>query len=92
MRRPTVRTYTASAAALAALLLPAPAAGADTAGTTAAAATVIEKVPYAMDSSNQAAWWTPVATYKGRGQYTYFAFNERLDGRDAQARPRTPRP
>ncbi|MEV6164853.1 BNR-4 repeat-containing protein [Streptomyces sp. NPDC052052] len=75
MRRPTVRTYTATA--LAALLLPVPAAGAaDTAQSTAAAATVIEKVPYAMDSSNQAAWWTPVATYKGRGQYTYFAFNE----------------
>lgn len=77
MRRPTVRTYTASATALAALLLPVPAAGAaDTPQGAAAAATVIEKVPYAMDSSNQAAWWTPVATYKGRGQYTYFAFNE----------------
>ncbi|MEV5609508.1 BNR-4 repeat-containing protein [Streptomyces sp. NPDC052225] len=38
--------------------------------------TTVETVPYAMDSSNQAAWWTPVATYKGRGQYTYFAFNE----------------
>ncbi|AXE81955.1 BNR-4 repeat-containing protein [Streptomyces atratus] len=76
MRRPTVRTYTASATALAALLLPAPAARADTAQSRAAAAAVIEKVPYAMDSSNQAAWWTPVATYKGRGQYTYFAFNE----------------
>ncbi|MGW2278714.1 BNR-4 repeat-containing protein [Streptomyces sp. NPDC001770] len=76
MRRPTARTYTASATALAALLLPVPAAGADTAQGTAAAATVIEKVPYTMDSSNQAAWWTPVATYKGRGQYTYFAFNE----------------
>ncbi|GAA3481893.1 BNR-4 repeat-containing protein [Streptomyces yanii] len=76
MRRPTVRTYTASATALAALLLPVPAARADTAQSRAAAAAVIEKVPYAMDSSNQAAWWTPVATYKGRGQYTYFAFNE----------------
>ncbi|MFE4336962.1 BNR-4 repeat-containing protein [Streptomyces sp. NPDC056831] len=76
MRRPTVRTYTASATALAALLLPVPAARADTAQSKAAAAAVIEKVPYAMDSSNQAAWWTPVATYKGRGQYTYFAFNE----------------
>ncbi|MER5631749.1 BNR-4 repeat-containing protein [Streptomyces nitrosporeus] len=76
MRRPTLRTYAVSATALAALLLPAPAAGAGTAQSTAAAATVIEKVPYAMDSSNQAAWWTPVATYKGRGQYTYFAFNE----------------
>ncbi|MFF9571389.1 BNR-4 repeat-containing protein [Streptomyces sp. NPDC014685] len=79
MRRPTARAYAASAAALAALLTALPAAHADStgsAGGTAAAATVIEKVPYAMDSSNQAAWWTPVATYKGRGQYTYFAFNE----------------
>ncbi|MEU9321002.1 BNR-4 repeat-containing protein [Streptomyces sp. NPDC048295] len=76
MRRPTARAYAASAAALAALLTPAPAAQADSTDPAAAAATVIEKVPYAMDSSNQAAWWTPVATYKGRGQYTYFAFNE----------------
>ncbi|MFF9352689.1 BNR-4 repeat-containing protein [Streptomyces sp. NPDC014734] len=76
MRRSTARTYAASAAALAALITPVPAAQADGTGSTAAAATVIEKVPYAMDSSNQAAWWTPVATYKGRGQYTYFAFNE----------------
>ncbi|MGY0490246.1 BNR-4 repeat-containing protein [Streptomyces sp. WG-D5] len=77
MRRPTARTSAASAAALAALLMPLPAAHADGAEATAtAAATAIEKVPYAMDSSNQAAWWTPAATYKGRGQYTYFAFNE----------------
>ncbi|WP_419992392.1 BNR-4 repeat-containing protein [Streptomyces boninensis] len=33
-------------------------------------------VPYAIDSSNQAAWWTPVDTYKGAGEYTYFAYNE----------------
>ncbi|MFF1650892.1 BNR-4 repeat-containing protein [Streptomyces sp. NPDC058240] len=76
MRRPTARVYAASAAALAALLTLVPAAQADSTDLTAAAATVIEKVPYAMDSSNQAAWWTPAATYKGRGQYTYFAFNE----------------
>ncbi|MEV8452433.1 BNR-4 repeat-containing protein [Streptomyces sp. NPDC052095] len=82
MRRPTARVYAASAAALAALLTLVPAAQADggTDGTavaaTTAAATAIEKIPYAMDSSNQAAWWSPVATYKGRGQYTYFAFNE----------------
>ncbi|WP_335934700.1 BNR-4 repeat-containing protein [Streptomyces sp. PTD5-9] len=82
MRRPTARAYAASAAALAALLTSVPAAQADGTARTAhtaraaVAATVIEKVPYAMDSSNQAAWWTPVATYKGRGQYTYFAFNE----------------
>ncbi|MFD7495358.1 BNR-4 repeat-containing protein [Streptomyces sp. NPDC059832] len=76
MRRPTARAYAASAAALAALLTLVPAAEADSTDLTAAAATVIEKVPYAMDSSNQAAWWTPAATYRGRGQYTYFAFNE----------------
>ncbi|WP_299537431.1 BNR-4 repeat-containing protein [uncultured Streptomyces sp.] len=76
MRRPSVRAYAASAAALAALLSPLPAARADSAPRAAVAATVVEKVPYAMDSSNQAAWWTPAATYKGRGQYTYFAFNE----------------
>ncbi|MCX4399215.1 MULTISPECIES: BNR-4 repeat-containing protein [unclassified Streptomyces] len=83
MRRPTARAYAASAASLAALLALVPAAAraddtdrAATAATGVAAATAIEKVPYAMDSSNQAAWWTPVATYKGRGQYTYFAFNE----------------
>ncbi|MFF2330855.1 MULTISPECIES: BNR-4 repeat-containing protein [unclassified Streptomyces] len=76
MRRLTARAYAASAAALAALLTLVPAAQADSTNLTAAAATVIEKVPYAMDSSNQAAWWTPAATYKGRGQYTYFAFNE----------------
>ncbi|WP_239131913.1 hypothetical protein [Streptomyces griseus] len=53
MRRHTVRTYTAAATALAALLLPVPAVAADTAQ--GAAAAVTEKVPYAMDSSNQAA-------------------------------------
>ncbi|MGW1349208.1 BNR-4 repeat-containing protein [Streptomyces sp. NPDC002409] len=77
MRRPPARAYAASAAALASLLTAPQAAHADSTGNTAAtAAAVVEKVPYAMDSSNQAAWWTPVATYKGRGQYTYFAFNE----------------
>ncbi|MGY0021710.1 BNR-4 repeat-containing protein [Streptomyces sp. cg35] len=81
MRRPGPRTYAASAAALTALLTLVPAAQAvplspgAAARSTIAAATV-EKVPYAMDSSNQAAWWTPVATYKGRGQYTYFAYDE----------------
>lgn len=33
-------------------------------------------VPYAMDSSNQAGWWSPLETYKGAGEYTYMAFNE----------------
>ncbi|MFC5184609.1 BNR-4 repeat-containing protein [Actinomadura harenae] len=34
------------------------------------------QVPYAMDSANAAGWWTPLATYKGAGEYTYMAFNE----------------
>jgi hypothetical protein len=29
-----------------------------------------------MDSSNQAAWWTPLETYRGGSQYAYLAFNE----------------
>lgn len=41
-----------------------------------AAPTAPVLVPYPMDSSNQAAWWTPVATYRGAGEYTYFAFDE----------------
>ncbi|WP_230423909.1 BNR-4 repeat-containing protein [Streptomyces radicis] len=46
-------------------------------GTPAAAAPAdLTEVPYPMDSSNQAAWWTPVATYRGAGEYAYFAFNE----------------
>ncbi|MFJ9427919.1 BNR-4 repeat-containing protein [Streptomyces sp. NPDC101249] len=77
------RALLAPAAALTALLALVPAApraqaAAVTPASTAvtAAAAAVEQIPYAMDSSNQAAWWTPAATYKGRGQYTYFAFNE----------------
>ncbi|QNS02188.1 BNR-4 repeat-containing protein [Streptomyces xanthii] len=70
MRNVGARAFTTSAAALTAALTFAATAQATT------ATTVVEKVPYAMDSSNQAAWWTPAATYKGNGEYTYFAFNE----------------
>jgi hypothetical protein len=44
--------------------------------TPAAAAATVTLVPYAMDSSNQAAWWTPLETYVGGNQYAYLAFNE----------------
>jgi hypothetical protein len=45
---------------------------------TPAAATpaTVTLVPYTMDSSNQAAWWTPLETYVGGNQYAYLAFNE----------------
>ncbi|MEU5876217.1 BNR-4 repeat-containing protein [Spirillospora sp. NPDC047279] len=33
-------------------------------------------VPYTMDSSNQAGWWSPLDTYEGAGQYAYLAYNE----------------
>ncbi|MGW2112056.1 BNR-4 repeat-containing protein, partial [Streptomyces sp. NPDC001948] len=79
MRRPTARSYAASAASLAALLALVPATaradGTDRAATAAGARVIGSRTRWT-DSSNQAAWWTPVATYKGRGQYTYFAFNE----------------
>ncbi|MEV0094998.1 BNR-4 repeat-containing protein [Streptomyces sp. NPDC050738] len=73
MRHARARSFAVSAAAIAALVTPFPAAHA--APATAEAASV-ETVPYTMDSSNQAAWWTPATTYKGSGQYTYFAFDE----------------
>jgi hypothetical protein len=44
--------------------------------TPATAAATVTLVPYAMDSSNQAAWWTPLETYVGGNQYAYLAFNE----------------
>ncbi|MFG3254774.1 BNR-4 repeat-containing protein [Streptomyces sp. NPDC048172] len=74
------RTFRRAAPLLAlALLTPlaatAPArAAADAADAAADPATSV--VPYPMDSSNQAGWWSPVATHKGAGSYTYFAFNE----------------
>lgn len=42
----------------------------------AAAAAVITLVPYGIDSSNQAAWWSPLETYAPGNQYAYLAFNE----------------
>ncbi|MEV1142606.1 BNR-4 repeat-containing protein [Micromonospora sp. NPDC049799] len=45
-------------------------------GPALAAPAAVTLVPYPIDSSNQAAWWTPVETYVGAQQYTYFAFNE----------------
>ncbi len=57
------------AAALVPLLLLGPAAP-------AAAAATVTLVPYPMDASNQAAWWTPLETYVGGNRYAYLAFNE----------------
>ncbi|MGN9809305.1 BNR-4 repeat-containing protein [Micromonospora sp. BQ11] len=45
-------------------------------GPALAAPAAVTLVPYSIDSSNQAAWWTPVETYVGAQQYAYFAFNE----------------
>lgn len=62
------RTTSVAAAVLAALtLLPAP---------PALAAAALTQVPYPIDSSNQAAWWSPLDTYVGGSQYAYLAFNE----------------
>lgn len=44
------------------------------AGTGSAAATLTQ-VPYAMDSSNQAGWWSPLATYGTGLEYAYMAYN-----------------
>lgn len=44
------------------------------AGVGNAAATLTE-VPYAMDSSNQAGWWTPLETYGTGLEYAYMAYN-----------------
>ncbi|MFF5258238.1 BNR-4 repeat-containing protein [Actinomadura viridis] len=62
------RAALAGAAAL--VLLPLAATGAH------AAPVAPGPVPYAMDSSNQAGWWSPLDTYKGAGEYAYLAFNE----------------
>ncbi|MBB5874481.1 hypothetical protein F4553_007915 [Allocatelliglobosispora scoriae] len=42
----------------------------------ASAAAVITTVPYTIDSSNQAAWWSPLETHVTGNQYAYLAFNE----------------
>jgi len=63
----------ASAAAVAALalgLIVVPPAHATGGATTSA--TTVEELPYAVDSSNQAAWWNPLDVV---GDVTYFAFN-----------------
>ena len=54
------------AAILAAMAAPAP----------AEAAATITQVPYAMDSSNQAGWWSPLETYVSGSEYAYLAYNE----------------
>ncbi|MEV6965964.1 hypothetical protein AB0M47_12695 [Hamadaea sp. NPDC051192] len=51
----------------AALLLPA---------TPATASATLTVVPYAIDSSNQAGWWSPLETYYSGNEYAYLAFNE----------------
>lgn len=43
-------------------------------GTGSAAATLTQ-VPYAMDSSNQAGWWSPLETYGTGLEYAYMAYN-----------------
>lgn len=45
------------------------------AGVGEAAASTLTEVPYAMDSSNQAGWWSPLATYTSGNEYAYLAYN-----------------
>jgi BNR repeat-containing family member len=61
-----MRRSLALLAALAVLLPAAP----------ASAAATLTLVPYAMDSSNQAGWWSPLETYYSGNEYAYLAFNE----------------
>ncbi|MET3546823.1 hypothetical protein ABID47_003439 [Paenibacillus favisporus] len=42
---------------------------------TGSAAAALTEVPYAMDSSNQAGWWTPLETYGTGLEYAYMAYN-----------------
>jgi hypothetical protein len=42
----------------------------------ASAAATLTLVPYGIDSSNQAGWWSPLETYVGGNSYAYLAFNE----------------
>lgn len=39
------------------------------------AAAALTEVPYAIDSSNQAGWWTPLETYGTGLEYAYMAYN-----------------
>lgn len=41
-----------------------------------AAVAALTQVPYPIDSSNQAAWWSPLETFVAGNQYAYLAFNE----------------
>jgi hypothetical protein len=41
-----------------------------------AAPAAVTLVPYPIDSSNQAAWWSPLETYTPGNDYAYLAFNE----------------
>ncbi|MFD1906834.1 hypothetical protein ACFSQ7_26740 [Paenibacillus rhizoplanae] len=36
---------------------------------------MLEEVPFPMDSSNQAGWWSPIATYGLGYEYAYMAYN-----------------
>lgn len=42
---------------------------------TGSAAAALTQVPYAMDSSNQAGWWSPLETYGTGLEYAYMAYN-----------------
>lgn len=39
------------------------------------AAATLEAVPYTIDSSNQAGWWSPLETYGTGNEYAYMAYN-----------------
>ncbi|HTJ32598.1 MAG TPA: hypothetical protein VL738_05160, partial [Dactylosporangium sp.] len=39
-----------------------------------AAPAAVTLVPYPIDSSNQAAWWSPLETYTPGNDYAYLAF------------------
>jgi hypothetical protein len=62
------RVLTIGAAVLAVLIVPPT--------TVAHAAASTTQVPYPMDSSNQAGWWSPLETFAAGNQYAYLAFNE----------------
>jgi hypothetical protein len=66
MKRTSLAGALALAAVTAAVLVPASA----TAGTAS-----LDVVPYDMDASNLAGWWTPLETYVGATENTYMAFN-----------------
>ncbi|MET7392183.1 BNR-4 repeat-containing protein [Dactylosporangium sp. NPDC005572] len=61
------RAAVVATAILATTLLGAPA---------SAAPAAVTLVPYPIDSSNQAGWWSPLETYSPGTDYAYLAFNE----------------